>query len=169
MSILDQLVQQVEVTREQIAGLSRSELAIVGMAIIVAAYSFLHLFVIDRREALYDRIAQLRGVVGRPRGTISSTPLDGDKDAGNAFLQRWGRRIGGVLASSAIVGGKERERLGQVLADAGLRGRDRVATLLAAKLVRLVRGGCPIWSWAGWRPNAGIASRKGCRTLSTFW
>jgi tight adherence protein C len=97
------------------------ESGLLFLAILVGLWSLLHLWRISRQEERQARVNALRGSVLRPDSPARPKP------------QRWYGRLGVLLAASPMIGTKERVRLQALLAAAGLKGQNRLATMVASK------------------------------------
>jgi tight adherence protein C len=77
----------------------------------------------------------------RQRDETQRLRLDGFRGASSAVQYpspSWHRRLGSLVAASPIIGTSEQQRLINLLASAGIKGRSNLASFVASKLVRAV-------------------------------
>jgi len=114
----------------------KGEMWLLVAVITIAALSGFHLLRMTRR----DGTQQLR--------------LDGFRGAPsivrNVHLP-WHRRLGSLLAASSIIGRSEQQRLIDLLASAGIKGRGNLANFVASKLVGAVVLAGLAWLVIEWR------------------
>lgn len=100
----------------------KTELWLVVVVTAIAVLSGLHLLRLKQR----DETQRLR--------------LDGFRGASSAvqYASPWHRRLGSLIAASPIIGTGEQQRLINLLASAGIKGRSNLASFVASKLVGAV-------------------------------
>jgi tight adherence protein C len=89
-----------------------------------------------------------------PRAETQRLRLEGFRGASSAVQYAspsWHRRLGRVVAASPIIGTSEQQRLINLLASAGIKGRSNLASFVASKLVGAVILAGLAWLVVGWQ------------------
>lgn len=116
------------------------ETTIIALALAAGILSGFHLWRIGHREDRQRRLLGLRVAARDPvPENLSQQPPP------------WYRRLGSLVAASALVGSSERERLLGVLTAAGIRGQGRLASFVASKLCGALMLAALAWLFLEWR------------------
>ena len=115
---------------------SKAEMCLLAAVVAITALSGFHLFRMTRR----DQTQQLR--------------LDGFRSVSSVVQYArpsWHRQLGRLLAASPIIGTSEQQRLIDLLASAGIKGRGNLSSFVASKLLGAVVFAGLAWLMIEWR------------------
>jgi tight adherence protein C len=112
--------------------------SILALALAAVLLSGFHLWRIGHREDRQMRFVALRDAAAGPA------------EPSRAQTPPWYRRLGGLLASSSIVGASERERLMRVLTAAGIKRQGSLASFVASKLCCALALAVLLWLFLQW-------------------
>jgi tight adherence protein C len=116
--------------------------AVAAVAVALAIYSFVRLWLIIRKEEIAAKLTRWR-IKREAVALPNAAPLD----LANEKAARWYQRVGAAIAASIFVGATDRARLTKSLAAAGMRSSPAwLATLVAVKLATLLAVGTAAWS-----------------------
>jgi tight adherence protein C len=118
------------------ASLGPGDTVVLALAIAAALLSAFHLWRIGRREDRRDRLATLRGAA-------TNRPVRAERLS-------WYARLGGIIAASPIVGMAEQQRLLSVLAAAGIKAHDSLASFVASKVYGAFVVAALLWLSMAW-------------------
>jgi tight adherence protein C len=113
--------------------------SILALALAAILLSGFHLWRLGHREDRQMRFVALRDVA-----------LEVAQQSG-VRTPPWYRRLGGLVASSSLIGGSERERLMRLLTAAGIKRQGSLASFVACKVCGALALAALIWLFLEWR------------------